>query len=95
MRNNMADENNSDCEEFENPFDSTDNTIITSNDKDVTFNELSKVKAELSALKMFVSEQLYILKQSVGSSNIPECSLNQRNNSDIYVKSLLEQINYL
>ena len=49
-------------------------------------NDLTKLKTELSALKMFVSEHIYLLKQSVGTPNT---------NSDNYIKSPEEQICYL
>ena len=42
---------------------------------------------------MFVIEQIYIIKQSVGSSKISVCNCSSKNN--IYIDSLCDQINYL
>ena len=64
-------------------FDCSDNTIIDNSDSE---NDLTKLKTELLALKLFVSEQIYLLKQSVGTPNT---------NSDNCIKSLEEQICYL
>ena len=44
-------------------------------------------------LKMFVTEQLYIIKQSVGSPKTSVCNCSSKNN--IYIDSLHDQINYL
>ena len=63
-------------------FDSSDNIIIDNSDSE---NDLTKLKTELLVLKMFVSEQMYLLKQSAGTPNT---------NSDNYIKSLEEQICY-
>ena len=45
------------------------------------------------ALKMFITDQLYLLKQSVGNPKTPECYCNSK--SDSYIKYLIEQIHYL
>ena len=45
------------------------------------------------ALKMFVTDQLYLLKRSVGNPKTPEFNCNSK--SDIHIKSLIEQIHYL
>ena len=47
----------------------------------------------MAALKMFVTEQLYIIKQSVGSPKTSVCNCSSKNN--IYIDSLHDQINYL
>ena len=52
-----------------------------------------KLKTELSALKMFVTEQFYLLKQSVGNPKNTSCNCN--NSSEIYIKSLNDQIHFL
>ena len=45
------------------------------------------------ALKMFVTDQLYLLKQSVGSPKTSECNCNYSDNSNnIHVNSLIEQM---
>ena len=70
----------------ENTFDSSNYTIIDNSDPDL--NELSILKAEFHALKLFITEQLYLLKKSVGSPKIGEYNTN----NDLYIKSLNEQI---
>ena len=45
------------------------------------------------ALKMFITDQLYLLKQLVGNPKTPECYCNS--NSDSYITYLIEQIHYL
>ena len=83
----MGDENTliSD-DEIENTFDSSNDTIIDNSDPDL--NELSILKAEVHALKLFITEQLYLLKKSVGSPKIGEYDTS----NDLYIKSLNEQI---
>ena len=51
MSNNMADGSNIDNKESDNPFEGSDDTIITNNDVDI--NDLDKLKTEVMALKMF------------------------------------------
>ena len=43
----------------------SDNNIF--NRSDVEIIDVNKLKTEVMVLKMFVTEQLYIIKQSVGS----------------------------
>ena len=45
------------------------------------------------ALKMFITDQLYLVKQSTGKPKTPECNCNSQ--SDSYIKSLIEPIHYL
>ena len=45
------------------------------------------------ALKMFITDQLYLVKQSTGKPETPECNCNSK--SDSYIKSLIEPIHYL
>ena len=45
------------------------------------------------ALKMFITDQLYLVKQSTGKPKTPECNCNSK--SDSYIKSLIEPIHYL
>ena len=70
-------------------FDRSDNTIIENCDADIT--DIKIVKAELSALKMFVVEQIYLVKQQLGILKNAECE----QNNEILITSLNEQINYL
>ena len=55
--------------------------------------DLDKLKTEVMSLKMFVTDQLYLFKQSVGNLKTPECNYNRK--SGIYIKSIIEQIHYL
>ena len=84
MASNMADKGILNYQEqYDDIFDCSDNTIIDKSDSE---NDLTKLKTEPLALKMFVSEQIYLLKQSVGTPNTSR---------DNYIKSLEEQIYYL
>ena len=84
MASNMADKGILNYQEQNDDiFDCSDNTIIDNSDSE---NDLTKLKTELLALKMFVSEQIYLLKQSIGTPNT---------NSDNYIKSLEEQMCYV
>ena len=83
----MEDDITPSSEEFNNCFDRSDDTVVTNSDA-----EMIKLKTELSALKMFVTEQFYLLKQSVGNPKNPSCNCN--NSSEIYIKSLNDQIHY-
>ena len=84
----MEDDITPSSEEFDNCFDCSDDTVVTNSD-----TEMVKLKTELSALKMFVAKQFYLLKQSVGKPKNPSCNCN--NSSEIYIKSLHDQIHYL
>ena len=103
-------ENNLLNEASDNDFDcSDDNITVTNGDADLNdlngvndVNDLDKLKSEVLALKMFVTEQLYFLKQSVGAPRMFELnndfndnSGRNGNNNDIHIKCLIEQINYL
>ena len=77
-------------EESDNKFsDCSDDTVVTNSD----VNDVTKLKTELMALKMFVTDQLYILKQSVGCPTTSECYFSSK--ESIYINSLHDQINYL
>ena len=77
-------------EESNNKFcDCSDDTVVTNSD----VNDVTKLKPELLALKMFVTDQLYILKQSVGCPKTSECNFSSK--ESIYINSLHDQINYL
>ena len=77
-------------EKSDNKFsDCSDDTVVTNSD----VNDITKLKTELMALKMFVTDQLYILKQSVGCPTTSECNFSSK--ESIYINSLHDQINYL
>ena len=77
-------------EESDNKFsDCSDDTVVTNSD----VNDVTKLKTELLALKMFVTDQLYILKQSVGCPKTSECNFSSK--ESIYINLLHDQINYL
>ena len=75
----MEDDITPSSEVFDNCFDRSDNTVFTNSDA-----EMIKLATKLSALKMFVTEQFYLLKQSVGNPKNPSCNYN--NSSKIYIK---------
>ena len=58
----MAEVSNTDNKESDNAFDGSDDTIITNTDVDI--NDLYKLKTEVMALKMSITDQLYLVKQS-------------------------------
>ena len=87
----MADGSNIDNKESDNAFEGSDDTIIIITDVDI--NDLNKLKTEVMALKMFITDQLYLLKQSIANPKTPGCNCNSRNDS--YITSLIEQIHYL
>ena len=77
-------------EESDNKFsDCSDDTVVTNSD----VNDVTKLKTELLAFKTFVTDQLYILKQSVGCPKTSECNFSSK--ESIYINSLHDQINYL
>ena len=72
-------------------FHRSDNVAVANSDVEII--DVNKLKTEVVALKMFVTEQLYIIKQSVGSPKTSLCNFSSKNN--IYIDSLHDQINYL
>ena len=92
MANSMGDESNFISEESDNNiFNCSDNAAVANSDVEII--DINKLKTEMAALRMFVVEQLYIIKQSVGSPKTSVCNCSSKNN--IYVDSLHDQINYL
>ena len=92
MANSMGDDSSFIGEESDNNiFNNRDYPTVANSD--VETNDINKLKTELVALKMFVMEQLYIIKQSVGSPKSSVCNCSSRSN--IYIDSLHNQINYL
>ena len=57
----MPDVSNINNKESDNAFESSDDTIITNTDIDI--NDLDKLITEVMALKIFIMDQLYLLKQ--------------------------------
>ena len=78
-------------ESDDNIFNRSDNTAVANSD--VEINDANKLKTEIMELKMFVTKQFYIIKQSVGSPKTSVCNFSSKNN--IYIDSLHDQINYL
>ena len=92
MANSMVDESSFINEESDNNiFNRSDNTAVANSD--VEINNVNKLKTEIMALKIIVTEQLYIKKQAVGSPKTSMCNCSSKNN--IYIDSLHDQINYL
>ena len=88
----MATDSNFISEESDNNiFNRNDNAAVANSDVDII--DANKLKTEKAALKMFVTEQLYIIKQSVGSPRTSVCNCSSENY--IYIYSLHDQINYL
>ena len=65
-------------------FHRSDNVAVANSDVEII--DVNKLKTEVAALKMFVTEQLYIIKQSVGSPKTSACNCSPKNN--IYIDSL-------
>ena len=90
MTNMMSDLSSLSSEESnDNLFDRSDDTVVANGDTNV--NEIKNLKAELIALKMFVTEQFYLIKQQVGNPNRTVDS----NYNDNYIKLLNDQLDYL
>ena len=85
MASNMADKGILNYQEQNGDiFDCSDNTII---DNSHSENDLTKLKTELLALKMFVSEQIYLLNnQSVPLISIVIIILNPLKNKYAILK---------
>ena len=75
----------------DNTFNRIDNTAFANSD--VEINDVNKLKAEVMASKMLITEQLYIIKQSVGSPKTFIFNCSSKNN--IFIDSLHNQINCL
>ena len=78
-------------EEFVNSLDSSSNSTIAAN-SDAEMSDLDKLRAEFLAFKMFVTEQFYLLKQSLG---IPKQPPHTSSSSEVYINYLKEEIQYL
>ena len=89
MANSMVDDSSFIKEESDNNI--LNRTAVANGDAE--FNDVNKLGTEAMALKMFVTEQLYIIKQSVGSPKTSLCNCSPKNNT--YIDSLLDQISYL
>ena len=75
--------------EEETSFSNSSNSTIV--DRLHDHEEITKLKAELVALKSFVIEQLHFIKQSIREPKEHQKNIQQ----DAYISSLLEQIDYL
>ena len=92
MAKSMGDDSNFISEESDNNiFNRSDNVAVANSDVEII--DVNKLKTKMAALKMFVTEQLYIIKQSVGSPKTSVCNCSSKNN--IYIDSLYDQIDYL
>lgn len=92
MANSVGDNSSFINEEPEsNIFDSSDNTVVANSDCEIS--DVNKSKIEVIALKIVVTEQVYIIKQSVGIPKTYECNCSSKNN--IYTDSFQDQIHYL
>ena len=92
MANSVGDDSNFIREESDNNlFNCSDNVAVANSD--VQIIDVNKLKTEVVALKMFVTEQLFIIKQSVDSPKTSVCNCSSKNN--IYMDSLHDQVNYL
>ena len=74
-----------------NIFNRSDNVAVANSDVEII--DGNKLKTEVMVLKVIVSEQLCITKQSVGSPKTPVCNCSSKNN--IYIDSPHDQNNYL
>ena len=78
----MGDDSNFISEDSDNNiFNHGDNAAVANSDVEII--DVNKLKTEMAALKMFVTEQLYIIKQSVGSPKISVCICSSKNS--IYI----------
>ena len=57
----MADVSNINNKEYDSAFESSDDTIITNTGIDI--NDLDKLITKVMVLKMFITDQIYLLKQ--------------------------------
>ena len=88
----MGDDSNFISEESDNNlFNCSDNAAVANSDAEIV--DVNKLKTEVAALKMFVTVQSFIIKQSVGNPKTSVCNCSFKNN--IYMDSLHDQINYL
>ena len=86
MTSKKANHNSSSKEEkIHNTLDQNYKSIIGISD------DLNKLKTEVLALKIFVTEQLYLFEQSVGGIKTPKYNTT----IDFCIKYLIEQIDYL
>ena len=92
MAKSMGDDSNFISEESDNNiFNRSDNAAVANSDVEII--DVNKLKTEMAALKMFVTEQLYIIKQSCGNPKTSVCNCSSKNN--IYIDSLHDQVDYL
>ena len=79
MANSIGDDSNFISEESDNSiFNHSDNAAVGNSDIEII--DVNKLKTEVEALKIFVTEQLYIIKESVGSAKTSACNCSSKNN---------------
>ena len=92
MANSVGDDSNSISEKSDiNIFNRNDNLAVANSEVEII--DVNKFKTEVAALKMFVTKQLYIIKQSVGSHKTFVCNCSSK--IDKYIDSLHDETNYL
>ena len=92
MANSMVDDSSFINKESDNNvFNRSNNKAVTNSD--VEINDVYKFNTEVMTLKILVTEQLYTMKQSVGSPKTSVCKCSSKDN--IYIDSLHDIINYL
>ena len=79
MANSIGDDSNFISEESDNSISNhSDNAAVGNSDIEII--DVNKLKTEVEALKIFVTEQLYIIKESVGSPKTSACNCSSKNN---------------
>ena len=79
MANSMGDDSSFISEKSDNNiFNCTDNVAVAC--RDVENSGVNKLETEVMVLKIFVTEQLYIIKQSVGSPKTSVCNRSSKYN---------------
>ena len=92
MANSMKHDNSFINKESDNDSVARSDSTAVANSKN-EINNVNKLRTEVITLKFFVTEQLYIIKQSVGSPKASVCMC--RSEYNIYIDSLHDQIHYL
>ena len=79
MANSMGDDSSFISEKSDNNiFNCSDNVAVAY--RDVENSDLNKLETEVMVLKIFATEQLYIIKQSVGSRKTSVCNRSSKYN---------------
>ena len=83
MANSTGYDSSSINEESDNNIFNRSGSVAVAN-SDFEINDVNKLKTETMALKMFVTEQFYIIKQSVGSPRTSKSNCSSKNKIYIY-----------